>query len=131
MLSVDKLLGIAGMGSTIANISLLKRFLSGIAVVIALTAISSTMMGMLLIAGFYALYLSLVHHGLDPSIAALTVGGGALLIVIVLGIFAVIRWYELRDMPRLLYMEAPIINRAHKLADAFINGLLSERKPPR
>ena len=127
MLSVDKLLGLAGMGSTIANISLLRRFLSGVAVVIALTAISSTIAGMLLIAGFYALYLSLIHHGLDPSLAALTVGGGALIIVIVLAIFAVLRWYELREMPRLLYMETPIISRASKLADAFINGLLAER----
>jgi MFS superfamily sulfate permease-like transporter len=127
MLSVDRLLGLAGMGSTIANISMLKRFLSGIAVVIALTAISSTMAGMLLIAGFYALYLTLIHHGLDPSLAALTVGGGALTIVIVLAIWAVLRWYELRDMPRLLYTEAPLIHRATKLADAFINGLLAER----
>lgn len=131
MLSVDKLLGLAGVGSTIANISLLRRFLSGVAVVIALTAISSTMAGMLLIAGFYALYLSLIHHGLDPTIAAVTIGGVALIIVIVLAVMAVMRWYQLRDMPRLLHVESPLIDQASKLAEAFISGLLTERSPRR
>jgi hypothetical protein len=131
MLSVDKLLGLAGVGSTIASVTLLKRFLSGIAVVIALTAISSTMAGMLLITGFYALYLSLTHHGLDPTIAAITIGSVALIIVIVLAVMAVMRWYQLRDMPRLLHGESPLIDRASKLAAAFINGLLTERPPRR
>src|SRR5262249_31128284 len=113
--------------STIANISMFKRFLSGIAVIVALTAIGSILAGMLLVVGFFGLYFGLVHHGLDPLIAAVTVSGLALIIVIVLAVWAVIRWYQLREMPRLLYMEQPLIDRAGRLADAFINGLLAVR----
>lgn len=128
MSTIDRLLGLAGMGSTIANISFLKRFLSGVAVVVALTAVSSTILGMLLVAGLYALYISLVHHGLDPAVAALTASGIALAIVIALAVLAIMRWYQLRDMPRLFdNMEAPIINRVSRLADAFISGLLADR----
>jgi hypothetical protein len=116
------------MGSAVANISLLKRFLSGIAVIIALTAVGSTILGMLLIAGLYALYISLIHHGLDPAVAALTASGIALAVVIALATVAIMRWYQLRDMPRLFEgMEAPIIGRVGRLADAFIAGLLAER----
>jgi len=125
MSSIEKILGIVGVGSTIANISLLKRFLSGVTVVIALTAISSTLAGMLMILGFYGLYLSLLHYGLQPQAAMVTVSGIATLITVALGGLAVLRWRQLRDMPNLM-QESPVINQISKIAHAFVDGLLTD-----
>jgi len=127
MLSIDRLLGLAGMGSTIANVSMIKQFLSGIAVVVAFTAISGTMAGMLLTAGLYALYVSLMHHGLDPVAAAIMVSSLAVIIMAGFGGVALVQWRQLREIPRLFSIEKPIIKRAHRLAEAFIEGLMTER----
>jgi len=124
---VDKLLGIAGMSSTIAHVSMLKRFLSGVTVVIALTAVSSTMAGMILIVALYALYLSLVHHGLDQQTAVLTVTGLAVIATGALAALAVFRWRQLRNMPHLM-PSSPVLGHVSKLADAFVAGLLAERR---
>ncbi len=127
--SVDKLLGLAGMGSSIANVSLLKRFLSGITVVLALTAISSTMIGMIAIVGFYGLYVALIHYGLEHSAAVVMVVSLALIVAGTLATMAAIRWRELREMPRII--ESPLLSQVGKLAEAFMNGLTAGRSSGR
>jgi len=130
MLSIEKLLslsGLAGVGGTIVNISLLKRFLSCVAAIVAFTAISGTMAGMLLIGALYALDLSLIHHGMTSLGAGLLSCGLAITLVMLFGVLAFMRWQQLRDMPSLLSRETPFIHRAGKLAEAFIDGLMSER----
>ncbi len=124
---LDTLLGLAGVGTTIANVSLVRRFLSGIALVVALTAAGGVMTGIFMAAMLYALYLSLVRHGLDPVIAAVMIGGFALVIIALLGTFAAMRWYQLREIPNLLYPEKPFFARAGKIADAFMNGFIGDR----
>jgi len=123
---IDRLLGILGLGATIANVALLKRFLAGVTIVIALTAISSTMVGMLLIMGLYGLYMGLVHYGFDQEAAIITVSALALTVTAVLVALAIMRWRELKEMPDL--MKSPIINEAGKLADAFMDGFLGSRR---
>jgi hypothetical protein len=127
---IDKLLGIAGVGSTLANISLLKRFLSGVSTVIALTALCSTMVGMILIVALYALYLALIHHGLEPQAALFTAAGMAVVVMAGLALAAVMRWRELRGMPEMLLQPAPVISKVGEIADAFITGLTTERPHP-
>ena len=63
------------MINTVASASLLKRFLSDVTAVVALTAISGTMVGMILIAGFYGLYLS--SDALRTSARSGRIDGGA------------------------------------------------------
>jgi len=124
---LDKLLGIVGMGSTIANATLLRKFLTNVMLVMVLTAISGTMAGMILIAGFYGLYLGLVHYGVDPSTAALSIGGLTLIITIGLASLAVLRFRHLRDIPGVMSLNGPIMSRVGEVADAFIDGLLTGR----
>ncbi len=123
---IDKVLGIAGMGSTIANVSLLKRFLSGVTTVIALTAISSTMAGMLLLTAIYGLYLGLIHYGLEPVAAVVAMGSLALIITAILAWMAVMRWRELRELPHIM-THGPLMGQVNRIADAFVDGLLSRR----
>jgi hypothetical protein len=125
MSTVDKFLGLAGMGSTLVHASVLKRFLSGVTAVVALTVISSTMAGMIAVVGFYALYLGLVHYGLDYRAAVVTVSGFAVILTAALATLAVLRWRHLREMPRLL--ETPVFGDMGRIAEAFINGLKTGR----
>jgi len=124
MAILDKLVGLAGMESMVASTAILKQFLSGIVVVIALTAVSSTLAGILMMAGLYAFYLGLIRHGLDPTVAALLAVGIAVIVMAGLGIWAMIRWRELKDMPGRLYGEVSLLGRVDRMADAFIDGLL-------
>jgi hypothetical protein len=125
---MDKILGIAGMGSTLANVSMLRRFLTGVTVVIALTAVSSTMAGMIIIVALYGLYLALMHHGLDPQAAVIAVSAFAVIITALLATLAFVRWRQLKDMPHFMNSETSIASQVHQLVDAFVGGLLSGRE---
>jgi hypothetical protein len=127
MSTIEKVIGVAGMGTTIANASLLKRFLSDMTMVVALTAISGTMVGMILIVGFYGLYLTLMHNGLQEVAAILTVGGIVLVIAATLAGMAYSRWRQLHDLPGNMLEESPIISNLSKLAESFMDGLMAGR----
>jgi hypothetical protein len=127
MSTFEKVIGVAGMGTTLVNASLLKRFLSDVTMVVALTAISGTMVGMILIVGFYGLYLTLMHNGLQPEAAIFTVGGIVLVIAATLGGMAYSRFRQLRDLPGNMLEETPVIGHLSKLAEAFIDGLMTGR----
>jgi len=126
MSSLDKLLGLAGMGSTIANVTLLKRLLSQVIIIVALTAISSLMTGAILIAGFYGLYLALLHYGTDPTAAIFITVGMALALTAAVAGFAVFRWRQMHEASH--ETGGASLGRIGQIADAFIDGLLTGGK---
>jgi hypothetical protein len=129
---IEKMLGIAGIGTTFVNVStnvsILRQFMAGVTIVLALTAISCTLLGGLIAVGFYAFYLALVHYGLDADAALITVSSTAFLVILALGAIAAARWRELREMPKLLNIEMLGIGKAGRLVDAFLAGLSSGRR---
>jgi len=125
MSSINKLLGLASVGSTIANVSLLQRFLTDVTAVVALTAVAGTMLGAIVILGFYGLYLGLIAHGLDPQTAFIAVSVLALVVIALVTTIAVMRWRHLRATPHnILSLDTPIVAQVGRLVDSFLAGLM-------
>jgi hypothetical protein len=131
---VDKLLSLAALGGTITNVALLRRFLSGATIIIALTVISSLLAGALLIGALYLACRELMMNGLDA--------GSAMLVVTVAGCFilaacisiTVIQLQKLRELSTRIFTMpvSPAVTRITGVAQGFISGLLSRqtaRKP--
>ncbi len=123
---LGKLLSIATVGSTFANVALLRRFLSGVTGVVALVVVSAIMGCVILVAGLAAAYFGLIHYGLDPYAAALTIAVFMLLIMgLLIGLTAV-RLRHLRELPyHDMYQELPSLSRVAGITDAFLDGLLN------
>jgi len=127
----EKLMGIATIGSALANVTLLHRFLAKAVVVVALTVISALLTGAVLIALFYEAYWELTQHGLASDVA-----------VVVLTIFAIVLtasfiWVtlahlgRLRGGPNILQQHFPAFSHLGNIVDAFVDGLLDRPLPPR
>jgi peptidoglycan/LPS O-acetylase OafA/YrhL len=130
---IGKLLGAAAMHRTFTSgHSLFKEILYTIAMFVLLSVIAGMVVGALFIAAFYAAYLGLLHFGLDPQAAQITITAIAALVVCVLvaGIYE--QLHKLHDAPKqLLHLQSPIGTRVNSLVDAFIDGLMGENPPPR
>jgi hypothetical protein len=127
MSSLDKILSIAGVGSTIANAALLRRFLAGVMLAIILAAMSGTMLGALFIAVFYGVYFALVANGVHSLTAASIVVGTIVALTVFTTVFAWFRWRRLREMSRHLESPGSIVSKVTRLADSFLDGLLKPR----
>ena len=126
--SLEKILGIASLGSTIANAAVFKRFLSRVMITVALAAAAGAMTGMLMLAGFYGVYWALVAYGgLTQLKAGLLVGGMVILATILMAVFAYRRWQQLHDLGSHFDSRDSIMGRVSQLADSFIDGLMAER----
>ena len=127
MAIVEKLLGVATIGGALANVALLERFLTGITHVVALSVISGLMICLLLIGTFFGLYFGLTHYGLDPTVAALTVGALAFLITLGIIGLTVLKLRQLQELPvHAIHASMPVLAHLSSLAAAFIEGLLEQ-----
>ena len=90
-----KLIGLLSIGSSVANVALVRRFLEGIVGAIALTILSAIMAGALLVGGLYGLYMGLTRHGLDPDAALITMGAISVLLTATLVGLALTRLRQL------------------------------------
>ena len=71
---IGKLFGAATLGSTLASVGMLQRILADLATIVMLTVVSAFMLCALLAGSFTLVYLCLIHYGLDPLIAGLSLG---------------------------------------------------------
>lgn len=127
---LEKLLAIVAMGGAIggpvAGISMLQRFLSGMAVVVALTIISSIMAGAFLLVVLYAAGATMIAHGLTPPAALLTMA--VFILIIALLFLALTLFYlgRLRNMPALfMHHNAPLAVRVNNVFESFLRGFMS------
>ena len=126
---LGKLMGLATLGSGLANVRLLQRFLSGVATVIALTIVSAILVGMLLVSAFIGAFFLLTHLGLDPVAAGILV-----LVTVFIAIgscvaLTVIRIQELRDIPnQTLNFDLPGMSSVIGIVEAFVHGFASHIK---
>jgi hypothetical protein len=125
---VNKLLGLATVGSTLANVTLLHRFLSAATTIVTLTVLSACMCCILLAGGFYAVYAGLIHYGIEPYTAALAVGALVVVLTVVIVTLTIYRVKRLRELP---YYSGPRhmpqLSHIQSAAHAFMDGLLNPR----
>lgn len=127
----EKLMGIATVGSALANVTLLHRFLSRFVVVVAFTVISALLTGAILIALFYEAYWELTEHGLASDVA---VGALTILAIFLTALFAWLTLAHLRRLrgtPNILQQHFPAFSHLGGIVDAFVDGLLDSPSPPR
>jgi len=126
---LSKILGAATVGSALASVGLLQRFLSGIATLVILSVISAFMICALLAGGFYMAYHWLVLYGLDAYAAGMTIGIIVFLITAGLVALTMSQICRLRELP--YHNLSPY---GHSLPDvghvvsAFIDGFLNHKK---
>ena len=123
---MDKLLGLATVGSAVANTALFHRFTTSLTNILALTLIGSLMAGLLLIGAYIAIYFGLVHYGLDPIAAIITVA--VLLIITIATIFLLIavRLRQLREISHYsIHSNLPNLSKIPSIVEAFMEGLFS------
>jgi uncharacterized membrane protein YczE len=126
---IGKLLGIATVGSTLAGVSLVHRFLFDAVGIIILTIITAFMFCILLAGGFCIAYFGLVHYGLDPYVAGMTVGLVAFIITAVLIMLTANKLNQLRDLTHHSLNPAKLgLLEVSNAALAFVDGFLSPLK---
>lgn len=126
---LEKLLGLATIGSTFASVSLLHRFLTRLATVLALTIISALMTGVLLIGVFYAIYLGLTTNGLTHEAALLIVG--ALVLALTAGLICITlrQLHIIKSLqPSPMKQTFPGLSFVGSIAEAFLDGFSCHTK---
>jgi len=123
---IGKLLSVATVGSTLAGVGLIHRFLSDIAGIIILAIVSAFMFCILLAGGISVAYFCLVHYGLDPYAAGITMGIVAFFITISFVTLTVHKLNQLRDLTHRSLNPAKlglfdISNVTHAFIDGFLN----------
>ena len=126
---IGKLISLLSLGGTVASVAMLKRFLAGLAVVVALTITCALMAAVLISGCFVALYFGLVRAGLSPDMALVSVGLLVLLVTLVSGWLAVLKLRELRELPfhAMDTSNVPSLGRLAGIANSFVEGLLAGR----
>ena len=127
MSAAGKVAVIAGLIHSLYGHWRLQRLLSGVMMVVGLTIVTSMLIGMMLIGGFYAAYFALVDYGLGPLQALLLIGLSTLLAVVVL---MVALWLYMRRMPKRLVRASPLMDYANETVDAFFDGFMAEDAQP-
>jgi hypothetical protein len=124
---ISKLAGLASISGTVSSVALLRRFLVDTTTVVALTVLSSLAVGVLILFGFYWIYVGLVYAGLMPREAVLSLTGTALVLTAVLIGWTRIQIERLRNFPsRPLHNEIPVVAKMTGIANAFWAGLTED-----
>ena len=129
MLLLGKLLGIVALQRSLPDATSFRQFLVGVAVTLLLIIIASFMIGGLMIAWLYGIYLLLVAYGLTHDAACVSVITVALLLTMMLLLAIYAQVHKLNTMLcRLLPHKSPVASRISEVADSFVNGLMAGTK---
>ena len=122
---LEKLLGLAMLGSSLANVTLLHRFLSRVVVVVALTIISALFTGVLFLAALYGVYYALTYYGLAPQAAVSLIAIFVVLVTALLIAVMANQLQKIREIPHSLPSSGlPSFSQLGGITEAFIDGLL-------
>lgn len=102
------------------------RLISGLIVVMGCVMVIAILISAILIATLIGVYISLIHHGVEPYMAALIVAFLSVLIVIFICVATVLYVYHLRQIPKRFLKRSPLASRAMSTLDAFTDGLMAE-----
>src|SRR5690242_11676755 len=126
---ISKLVGLASMGGTFANVKMLQKFLAGITGVIAWTVIGALMAGAVILFAFYGVYVGLVYAGMTSNAAVITIFFLLLLLTMFFAGMAVLKLQQLREMPYYVVRHnmPPAVHRVGGVVNAFLDGLTEPR----
>jgi hypothetical protein len=124
------LLGLLAFRNIGKQTQLIREFLNGLAVVIALTIISGMLVGALLVGGLYAFYHVLVSYNMQPGAALWLTAGIAVVLtalVVSLTLSAICR---LGQLPKqIMEASAPIATKTNGIINSFLDGLSAGHAP--
>jgi large-conductance mechanosensitive channel len=123
----EKALSLVAVGSAVVNAASFHRLVSGLTHILALTFIGAWMGSVLLIGGFFAIYFGLVHYGLDPYAAAITVALLMFLMMASILLLVVTRIRHLREVSCRSLQNLPGLSQIANIAEAFMEGWLGAR----
>ena len=128
--TIGKIVGLITLGKGFTQTLMFRKFLSGVAAVVALTIITGMMVGSLMLVSIYGIYLALMNYGLEPTAAMFATVGIAVFITGLLIFFTLAHLRRLADVPKqLMQTESPVAQRMSTLADSFVDGLLTREVP--
>lgn len=123
---VAALLGTLSLSRSYADVPVIRKMLSGITMMIALTIVSGIMISALIVGGLYAAYLVQVYYGMQPVAAFVITGVLAVIITMIFVSATIMHSRNLAEMPKHLFKtESPLTYRASGIANAFLDGLLT------
>ena len=101
-----------------------QRIIAGLVAMTMLIVITAMLICSVLLAGLYGLYILLISSGTLPSEALLLVVGFGLLITLLFIGITYVSIRRLRHMPRRLFGDSILAQRAEEAVDAFLDGLM-------
>jgi hypothetical protein len=126
---LDKLIGLATVGSSISSAYQLKRLMPKIVKAVVLAVLTSMMAMFLAAACLGAFYLGLVNAGYDPLEAMLIIGGLLLLVTLAFLGLTLKHFFVVREnMHHVLRPKIPIASSVQDIIEAFLDGFLSKPK---
>jgi len=124
---IGKLLDVLTVGSTVVNVTLLHRFMTGIASIVMLAVVSAFILCAILVGGFTLAFFGLVHYGLDPYAAGITLGILGLVAACAMIVITRARIRFLLELPsNNLSRHGHLLSDVNPIIDAFIEGLKGE-----
>ena len=126
---LGKLIGMVTVGSTVAGVGLVHRFLVATAQIMVLVIISSFMLCASLASLLYIVYFCLVQFNVAPQWAGIFVGLFALIVTGGLVALTISQFRELRNfhLRHFQIRDNPLHEVSH-IAAAFVDGFLNKKK---
>lgn len=124
---MEKLLAIVSLGQRAYGRWLFQRLLSSLILIAGLAFIIAIMICAVLIGGLMAAYVTLLQNGMEPQVAMLIVGGGAVFIIALLVVLTLAYLRHLRRIPRTMLEQAPITALATDTLNAFVDGFMEKK----
>ncbi len=127
LLKFSRVLGLLTLGRALKEGPIIKKLISQITVVIALTALSAMMIGVLFVCALYGIYRAFLYAGVgnDPAIVYTILV--AVIITTIIIACTVSAFKKLHKLAKKMNdAGSPITSKARNIAGSFIDGLMTE-----
>lgn len=126
---ISKILGVASVGSSLAGLGMLHRFLQSLMHIMVLTLISAFVLSLVFVSALSIIYFCLVYYGINPTIAGAGLAIIAFFVTSGLLVVTVNRLRCLRESSFCgLHKEEKNWPDVIGLAGAFVDGFVNHKK---
>ncbi len=131
MSKMEKLLAIASIGQRTYSKWLFQRLVPTIVLIAALTIVIGTIVGMMLVGGFYLYYESLITSGVDPTSAITVIIAWAVTAIMIFSIVIFYCFCHLRKMPQKFLKKSSCNHVIAGVISAFLDGFMADKSDRR
>ena len=124
MSKMKKLLAVISIGQRAYGRWLFQRLLPSIILMLGLTIIIAIMISAILVGGLYTAYGILLHYGVEPNMAMLTIALSSIITIIILVVIVFLGLRYMRQTPKIMPSQTPIASCAIIALNSFIDGLM-------